>query len=117
MPKYTRAPAAANGVLFAGLLRNPQSAGPGAGGLYALNGASGQRLWSVPVPGGVNLAPVVTGGAVYTGSEDGVLDAWQASTGNKLWSYSAPDAIGSNVAAAGPRVYFGTGNDVYAVAG
>jgi outer membrane protein assembly factor BamB len=109
--------AAGNGVVFAGLLRNPQSAGPDAGGLYALNGATGRPLWSVPVAGGVNLAPVLAGDAVYTGSGNGVLDAWQASTGNKLWSYSAPRAIGSNLEVAGSRVYFSAGDYVYAVAG
>jgi outer membrane protein assembly factor BamB len=69
------------------------------------------------VAGGVNLSPVVAGDTVYTGSDDGVLDAWQASTGNKVWSYSAPDAIGSNVAKVGSRLYFGAGDYVYAVAG
>jgi outer membrane protein assembly factor BamB len=108
---------AGNGVVFAGLLRNPQSAGLAAGGLYALNGVTGQTLWSVPVAGGVNLAPAVAGDAVYTGSENGVLDAWQASTGNKLWSYSLPDAIGSNLGVSGSRVYFSAGDYVYAVAG
>jgi outer membrane protein assembly factor BamB len=104
-----------NGVLFAGLLRSLAASGPDGGGLYALNAATGEQLWSVPVNGGVNAGPVAAGGVVYTGSADGVLDAWQASTGNKLWSYTAPDPVGSLAVVAGSRVYFGAGDYVYSL--
>jgi outer membrane protein assembly factor BamB len=104
--------ASTDGVVFAGLLRSLQASGQDGDGLYALNAATGKQLWSVPVSGGVNAGPVAASGVVYTGSEDGVLDAWQATTGNKLWSYTAPDPIGSLVVVAG-RVYFGAGDYVY----
>ena len=109
--------ATSNGVVFAGVLRTLNPADPRAGGLYALNGTTGQQLWSTPVPGGVNVAPVVAGDAVYTGSADGLVGAWQASTGNKLWSYSVPGKMGSEVVVAGSRAYFGVGQYVYAFGG
>jgi eukaryotic-like serine/threonine-protein kinase len=67
--------------------------------------------------------PVATaGGVVYTGSNFGVLDAWQASTGNHLWSYQAApgpvdNAIASNIVVSGGVVYFASNDHyVYAVA-
>jgi serine/threonine-protein kinase len=107
--------ASANGVVFAGMLRSLQSSGSAGAELYALNATTGQRLWSVPVDGGVNAGPVAAGGTVYTGSADGVLGAWQANTGNKLWSYTAAGPVGSLSVVAGSRVYFGAGDSVYSV--
>jgi eukaryotic-like serine/threonine-protein kinase len=90
------------------------------GGLAALNGASGQTLWHVPVDGGVNVWPAVAGNVVYSGSEHGVLDAWQATTGNRLWSHptSAPALpVASNIVLAGDMLYFGSEDrNVYALA-
>jgi eukaryotic-like serine/threonine-protein kinase len=67
--------------------------------------------------------PVATAGSVvYTGSNNGVLDAWQASTGNHLWSYRAAPGpvnnfIACNMVVAGGVVYFGSNDHyVYAVA-
>ena len=65
----------------------------------------------------MGLGPTVADGVVYTGSNNGVLDAWQASTGRHLWGYHASDTIGTYVAVAGGAVYFGTSDShVYAVA-
>jgi outer membrane protein assembly factor BamB len=105
--------AVSGGVLFFGDTSNGQTAGY----LAARSAASGAQLWQAPVSGGV--FPVATdGGVVYSGSNNGVLDAWQASTGNHLWSYrGAAKPIASNLVVAGGIVYFGSNDHyVYAVA-
>jgi outer membrane protein assembly factor BamB len=105
--------AISDGVLFVG-----DSGSQNTGYLAARNAATGVQLWQAPVPGGV--FPVATAGpVVYSGSNDGVLDAWQASTGNHLWSYrgALTNAIASNLVVAGGVVYFASNDDhVYAVA-
>ena len=50
---------------------------------------------------------------IYTGSGDGVLDAWQASTGRKLWSHSGTGPAISLAVVAGSRVYLGACDYVY----
>jgi eukaryotic-like serine/threonine-protein kinase len=45
---------------------------PIAGNVYALNAATGARLWSYPTGGG-GSSPAVANGAVYVGSYDGQL--------------------------------------------
>jgi outer membrane protein assembly factor BamB len=105
--------AVSDGVLFVG----DSSNGGTAGYLAARNAANGQQLWKAPVTGGV--FPVVTAGnVVYSGSNNGVLDAWQANTGNHLWSYrGSAEPIASNMVVAGGVVYYGSNDHrVYAVA-
>jgi outer membrane protein assembly factor BamB len=100
-------------VLFIG-----DTGGRGAGYLAARNAATGEQLWRAPVSGGV--FPVATAGpVVYSGSNNGVLDAWQASTGNHLWSYrgAGTRAIVSNLVVAGGVAYFAADDrSVHAVA-
>ena len=109
--------AVADGVLFVGDSDNEGTAGY----VAARNAASGVQLWKAPVTGGV-FPVAVTGNVVYSGSNNGVLDAWQANTGNHVWSYGAApgpvdNAIASNLVVAGGAVYFGSNNHyVYAVA-
>ena len=63
--------AVSDGALFLGDTRSGQN-----GYLAARNAASGVQLWKAPVSGGV--FPVATaGGVVYSGSNNGVLDAWR----------------------------------------
>ena len=49
----------ANGVLYAGAM---------ASGLYALDAATGQQLWSFPVSAPVICGPSVVNGTVYWGT-------------------------------------------------
>jgi outer membrane protein assembly factor BamB len=80
-----------------------------------MNAATGKPLWKVKVASGAYPAPVVAGGVVYSGSNNGVLTAWQADTGNKLWSFSADDGMGTAIEMAGGNLYFGAGKRIYAV--
>src|SRR5207249_5568846 len=66
----------AAGVVFAAVTRDDRLKGPAAGDLIALNAATGRQLWKTGVAGAVGLGPTVANGVVYTGSNNGVLDAW-----------------------------------------
>lgn len=111
--------AVSDGVLFVG---DSGSTGRDTGYLAARHAATGGQLWKTPVTGGVFPVAATPGGAVYSGSNNGVLDAWQANTGHHLWSYGAApgaisNAIASNVVVEGGIVYFGSNDQhVYAVA-
>ncbi len=109
--------AISDGILFLG----DSNTGGTAGYLAARGTAKGRQLWKKPVTGGV--FPVATAdNVVYTGSNDGVLDAWQARNGSHLWSYAAAPGpvnnyIACNLVVAGGVVYFGSNDHyVYAVA-
>jgi outer membrane protein assembly factor BamB len=104
--------AVADGVLFLGDTAN----GQGSGYLSARNAATGEQLWEVQPPGGVFPVAATAGNVVYSGSNQGVLDAWQANTGSHLWAYSGSAApIASNIVVSGGIVYFGS-NDHHAYA-
>jgi outer membrane protein assembly factor BamB len=60
--------------------------------------------------------PVVKGGKVYLGSEDGTLLALDEATGRLLWRYRTKGAIHGRVAVNDEYVFFGSGDGyVYAV--
>jgi outer membrane protein assembly factor BamB len=92
------APAVANGVVYA----STNDA------LYAVDAASGTKLWSAP--GGTQFtSPVVANGVVFLSSQFGSLSAFNASTGNALWSTTTGDPF-STPAVADGVVYVGSGD-------
>jgi len=106
----------AAGLVFVGVVRADNAASPAASELCALNAATGQPLWQIPVTGAAWSATPGAGNAIYTGNNAGVLDAWQVTTGNHLWSYRAAGALDGNIAVAGGIAYVGSSNHrVYAV--
>jgi outer membrane protein assembly factor BamB len=106
--------AVSGGVLFGG----DTGSGPDAGYLGAWHAATGRKLWTAQVTGGVFPVAATAGNVVYSGSNDGVLDAWRADTGDHLWSYTgSAEPIASNLVVADGVVYFGSNDHhVYAVA-
>jgi outer membrane protein assembly factor BamB len=62
----------ANGVLYVG---------SGDGNVYALNAASGARLWSFATGSVVGSSPAVANGMVYVGSDDRNLYAFDLAGG------------------------------------
>lgn len=86
-------PAVAGGVVYA------SSAD---GQLYALDAATGARLWSTPG----YYSPAVAGGRVYAGCAGGWC-AFAAATGALLWSYDNGYYGGSDPTVAGGVVYLG----------
>jgi outer membrane protein assembly factor BamB len=66
----------------------------------------------------LHTSPVVGGQAVYVGSNDGRLYAFEASSGGRLWPYGIPTqgAVESTPSLADGRIFFGSGDGrVYAL--
>ncbi|HYR12792.1 MAG TPA: PQQ-binding-like beta-propeller repeat protein, partial [Mycobacterium sp.] len=74
--------------------------------LYALNAATGAKLWSFNAGTPIVNAPAVVGGVVYLGA--GALYALSASDGRQLWSGLATAAgVSASPAVSGGRVFVG----------
>jgi outer membrane protein assembly factor BamB len=68
---------------------------------------TGDRIWS---------SPVVAGGVVYFGSDDGYLYAVDIETGGEVWKFQTGDDVRSSPAIVDGVVYFGSwDNYVYAL--
>jgi outer membrane protein assembly factor BamB len=100
---HNSSPAVANGVVYIGSDDH---------NLYALNAATGAKLWSYPTGSGsgVGSSPAVVNGVVYiaSGGYPGNLYALNASTGAQLWSYAIEFGTVSSPAVANGVVYFGS---------
>ena len=59
------------------------------GTVTALDAATGQVRWSVFTGGPARLAPAVSKGKVYVGSDDGVAYCLQAADGKEVWRFRA----------------------------
>ncbi len=81
--------------------------------LYAVNQATGQKLWEFKTGSWVESSPVVVNDIVYFGSNDGNFYALNAQTGAKIWSFKGKYPIRSSAAVADGRIY--VGSDDYAV--
>ena len=82
------------------------------GFLYALEAATGRRLWRVDHQmSWINTSPAVDEGVVYAGSSDAhFLQALDAGTGRQLWRLDTDGAVWSSPAVAGGLVYVGDGS-------
>src|SRR5580700_9924033 len=99
--------AVANGVIYVGSYD---------GNVYALEAATGNKLWSFLTGGQVFSSPAVANGVVYIGSEDGKVYALKAATGTKLWSYATRLVVDSSPAVSNGTVYIGSEDgNVYAL--
>jgi len=76
--------------------------------VYALNAATGTKLWNYTTGGGFS-SPAVANGVVYVGGSK--VYALNAATGTKLWNYTTaiPYRISSSPAVANGVVYVGAG--------
>jgi outer membrane protein assembly factor BamB len=61
--------------------------------VYALNAATGTRLWSYTTGGPVLSSPAVANGIVYVGSYDGKV---YALNGSRLWASTVGKKVGSS---------------------
>ena len=91
----------------------------GEAGVYALDGASGNLLWSYPVRNSVKNSIAVDNGIVFAQDVEGYLYAVDAVTGKLLWEKKlAVDGLPSlieGVTAADGVVYAGTGQGLCAL--
>ena len=72
-----------------------------------VNRADGKPVWSFPTRGKVDSAPVICGGKVIVGSDDGRLYVVSLDTGKEIWSYETGQPVESSPAVAGGRVVVG----------
>lgn len=86
------------------------------GNVYALNAATGAKLWSYATGSTVSSSPAVANGVVYVGSWDNNVYALNAATGAKLWSYTTGNTVFSSPAVVNGVVYIGSQDgSVYAL--
>src|ERR1017187_6945305 len=77
-------PAVANGAVYVGSLDN---------NVYALNAATGAKLWQFTTGNSVWSSPAVANGVVYVGSFDNNVYALLAGTGAKLWQFTTGNYV------------------------
>jgi outer membrane protein assembly factor BamB len=103
---YLSSPTVANGkVIF----------GSGDGTVYALDAASGAKVWAFKTGNVVHASPAIANGTVYIGSWDTFFYALDAATGAEKWRFKTGDdeaihnqtGIQSSAAVAGDMVFFG----------
>jgi eukaryotic-like serine/threonine-protein kinase len=93
--------AVANGVVYIGA---------GDGGAYALNAATGAKLWSFASGDRVFDSAAVANGVVYVGSDDNNVYALNAATEARLWSFTTGAQNFSSPAVANGVVYIASTN-------
>lgn len=82
-----------------------------AGGLHAIDAATGQKLWDAPT-GPAYGAAVYAGGVVFVPDTfTFTMQAWDADTGVPLWSFPMQGPPASPPAVVGNSLYFGSGID------
>ncbi|HEX8296248.1 MAG TPA: PQQ-binding-like beta-propeller repeat protein [Chthoniobacteraceae bacterium] len=74
--------------------------GDDAGGIHALDLATGKPLWTFKTEASIEAAPLVLDGVVFLGSSDANLYALDAATGKLKWKYATGDKVlgGANFA-------------------
>ena len=75
--------------------------------LAALDRETGELLWTHACRDNLDSAPVIAGGRVVLGSDDGRLYAVDLSSGKLVWEYSLGGPITGSAAVSGGRVFIG----------
>ena len=76
--------------------------------VHCLNAANGKALWTFRTNARVESSPLIAGGRVYVGSNDGRLYVLDLQKGTKLWEFNAGSAVSSSPAAAAGRLVIGS---------
>src|SRR4051795_2878588 len=77
------------------------------GAIIALNAKNGHKIWKKSLPSRAESSPIVVGGVVYFGSENGTVYAYRAKNGRKVWTYHAAGAVKAGLAYSKGNLYFG----------
>jgi len=96
-------PTVHNNVVFIGA-----DDGASMGGVYALNGTTGEQIWNYTTGGDVFSSPAVVYDRVYFGSYDRKLYCLDETNGNRLWSFQTGDVIYSSPCVTENKVVFGS---------
>jgi outer membrane protein assembly factor BamB len=87
-----------------------------AGRVVAVDAGSGKTRWSRKIPSRVESSPLLDGGRLYFGSEDGTVYAMRASDGAVRWRYRAAGAVKGGLALKDGVLFFGDyGGKVHAI--
>jgi outer membrane protein assembly factor BamB len=89
--------------------------GSGDGNVYALDTATGAKVWAFKTGNVVHASPAIASGTVYIGSWDTFFYALDEATGTEKWRFKTGDdekihnqtGIQSSAAVAGGMVFFG----------
>jgi outer membrane protein assembly factor BamB len=100
-------PALAGHLVFATFIGNSEChAVRGGGELVAFSAESGRVQWRRGI-GPSESSPLVAGGTVYVGDQDGSVDAFFARSGRLRWSYYTGAPIKASASLAYGRIYIG----------
>ena len=100
-------PALADHLLFATFIGNAEChATRGGGELVALSPETGRVSWRRTI-GPSESSPLVAGGLVYVGDQDGRVSAFAAGTGRLRWSFDTGAPIKASPSLAYGRIYIG----------
>ena len=84
--------------------------------VYALNAATGAKLWNFTTGGEVQSSPAVFNGVLYVGSNDFNVYALNAATGEKLWNYTTGGVVSFSPSVVDGAVYIGSlDGNIYAL--
>ena len=73
---------------------------------------TGKLVWTFPLRSECDSSPVVAGGRVYFGADDGNIYALEMATGRKLWQYRAGSLLTAGPALGRDRMVISTGDGV-----
>ncbi len=107
-------PAYGAGTLYVTILA--RESGGRAGRVVAVAADDGHIRWSRPLPSRTESSPLLAGGHLYFGSENGTVYSLRAADGSVQWTYKAGGAVKAGLALSGGRLYFGDySGQVYAI--
>lgn len=98
-------PAAGRHTLYVTLLETRASRRRGR--VAAVRMRDGKVLWSRTLPSRSESSPMIDGGKIYFGTEDGTVYALRARNGRTVWTYRAAGAVKASLTLSGRTLYFG----------
>ncbi|MEA2289731.1 MAG: hypothetical protein QOD55_1728 [Solirubrobacteraceae bacterium] len=108
------APACGHNTVYTVVLQRGK--GIRAGRVIAVDARTGRTRWSRRIRSRVESSPLLDGGRLYFGSEDGTVYAMRAGDGAVRWRYRASGAVKGGLALDRGRLYFGDyGGNVHAI--
>ncbi|WP_317065036.1 PKD domain-containing protein [Methanoculleus caldifontis] len=84
--------------------------------VYAIDAATGVKVWNYAMENVVWSSACVSGGVLYVGSADNSLHAIDIATGTKIWAFPTGEAVQSSPCISNGVVYVGSlDGNVYAI--
>jgi len=78
------------------------------GNVYALDAATGTKVWNFTTGAEIESSPAVAAGAVYIGSDDDCVYALNPETGAKIWAFKTGNIVDSSPCIISGAVYVGS---------